>query len=111
MDIRDELKSAIRAFMMENALGRENAIPRRILRDYLRRGLGYTLSDRTLRRLYAELPVGFSTSVPRGLYWISSKEDLRATVAEERAKGIACLTSARRKEEVVSEARQLSLGI
>jgi len=114
MDNRDELKSAIRAFMLEHALGRENAIPRRVLMHHLRREMGYALSDRTLRRAYAELAIGFSCHEPKGLYWIETKADLNSTIAEQGAKARGCWARARKVEEAVKgpgRPQQMELGI
>ena len=94
------LEDDIRAFLREHARGRANARPRRDLRDYLR-SVGRTVSDRALRRAYADIAeVGYAIDGERrGLFWITTKEEAKATEALRRSQGIACLEHAKESRE------------
>ena len=113
MDEHELIKSDICAWMKENALGRENAKPRRLLLHHLRQERFRAVSDRTLRRMYAGLAVGYSCENPRGIFWISNSVDLEALRSGQRTKAIGCFSRVKTVEAAVKGPgpQQLELGV
>lgn len=71
---------------MRGHLGKEKAVPRRALLAHLH-ALGHTVTDRTLRRAYAEIPqIGYSVEGDRrGLFWITSRDEAHGVERCEKA--------------------------
>lgn len=80
MSLSDFILSILRA----HHRGRANAITREDLLNYLH-SLGYGLSDRDLREIYAELPI---VSSSRGLFWPESRAELEEYRLYLKAKAI-----------------------
>ena len=106
----DYIKDMIEAWLKKNALGRENAKPRRLLKEYVTCGLFCQISDRTLRRIYAKLNhVGYACSDPKGLYWIDDLGELQSFKAEQEAKAISIFTRTKKTQIAVEGERQPAL--
>jgi hypothetical protein len=113
-------KEAIASFLQRHALGRERAIPRKAVLAYLWE-LGFRISDRTLRRAYAEMPlVGYVVDGPRGgpdvhrgLFWIRTVREALDMEETRRRLGKANMRHA--KQTAVAHAnlnqREMRVGV
>ncbi|MFA5377882.1 MAG: hypothetical protein WC455_19185 [Dehalococcoidia bacterium] len=76
------VQDSIAYFLQRHALGRERAVPRKAVLAYLWER-GFRISDRTLRRTYADMPlIGFVVDGDckgerkhRGLFWIRTTRE------------------------------------
>ncbi|HDT13897.1 MAG TPA: hypothetical protein ENO03_06010 [Candidatus Aminicenantes bacterium] len=106
----DFVKDEIEKWLKGNALGRENAKPRRLLKNHLVYALFLEISDRTLRRYYRTMNnIGYSCRRPRGIFWIEDLRDLQAFKAEQEAKAISIFTRTKKTQIAVEGRRQLEL--
>ncbi len=106
----DFVKGEIEKWLKANALGRENAKPRRLLKSHLIYALFLELSDRTLRRYYSTLNhVGYSCRDPKGLFWIDDLREFQAFKAEQEAKALSIFTRTKKTQIAVENRRQLEI--
>lgn len=106
----DLIKDKIAEWLKRNALGRENAKPRRVLRDFVTYELFHKISDRTLRRIYSSMNhVGYACSNPKGIFWIDDLRELRAFKAEQEAKAVSIFTRTKKTQFAVEGRRQPDL--
>jgi len=90
--------------------GKTRAITRDALREYLRQ-MGYRISDRELRALYAELPV---VADSHGIYYPNTAAEVQAfyEYLQKRVKAeMARAARVRRAHAALFEDRQLGLPI
>jgi hypothetical protein len=100
------LVTDISAWLQAHARGRQNAKPRGLLIEHLH-SLGHTVTDRKMREIYAGIKdVGHSCASPKGLYWIVTSDDRRATTSQFHAKAASEFGHARR----IQDAGQVGQG-
>lgn len=82
--------------------GKSNAIPRSDLLRQLHY-LGHSLTDRTMRRTYAEVPqIGYAVDGPkRGLFWITSRDEANGVERCQHSKAMATLAREKRIRDAV----------
>ncbi len=97
------LLSDLKSFMLQHQ-GREHAIPRKVLLAHLH-SLGHTVTDRTLRRAYAEIPsIGYSVEGEhRGLFWITSRDEAHGVERCQHSKAMASLAREKRIREAIPQ--------
>lgn len=106
----DLIIDCIRDWIKGNALGKENAKPRRLLRNYVTYGLFVKMGDRTLRRIYASFNhVGYSCSNPKGIYWIDDARELKGFKDSQDSKAVAIFARTKKTVIAVEGERQPSL--
>ena len=76
--------SLILDYLRTHHRGRARAITREALREYLR-GIGYRLTDRELRAIYADLPV---CTCERGVFWPETAVELEEYRSYLKAKAV-----------------------
>ena len=104
------VKGEIEKWLRANALGRENAKPRRLLKSHLVYALFLEISDRTLRRYYSSMNhVGYACSDPKGLFWIDDFRELKAFKDEQEAKALSIFTRTKKTQIAVESERQPGL--
>lgn len=93
----DLFRADIEFFLREYAFGRVHAVPRHHLLRYLHTK-GWTVSDRTLRRVYADIPfVGYAIDgEKRGLFWITTREERKETERHQHSKAMSELVREKR---------------
>jgi hypothetical protein len=100
------LVTDISLWLQAHARGRQNAKPRDLLIEHLH-SLGHTVTDRKMREIYAGIKdVGHSCASPKGLYWIVTADDRRATTSQLHAKAASEFGHARR----IQDAGQVGQG-
>ena len=108
--VDDYIKDMIVEWLKKNALGRENAKPRKLLENYVRFSLFVDISDRTLRRIYAKTNrVGYACRDPKGIFWIDDIGELQAFKAEQESKAISIFTRTKKTQIAVEAEGQGSL--
>ena len=106
----DLIKDQIVLWLKTNALGRENAKPRRLLKNHLVYALFLEISDRTLRRYYSAMNhVGYACRDPKGIFWIDDIGELRAFKAEQESKAISIFTRTKKTQIAIEGERQMEL--
>ena len=98
---QEAIKTTIRSWLKVNALGRENAKPRRHLLRYLQDVGCFTISDRRLRRLYADMTVGYACRNPKGIFWIRDDVpgDLDSLIDSQKRRAVSCFIRAQNTRE------------
>jgi len=96
----------ISAWLQAHARGRQNAKPRDLLREHLH-SLGHTVTDRKMRETYAGIKdVGHACSAPKGLYWIVTADDRKATASQLHGRAMSELV----REREIKDGGQVGQG-
>ena len=104
--IIEEIKKWLKAY----ALGRENAKPRKNLRMHVIYNLHYGIGDRALRRAYSKFNhVGYSSSDPKGIFWIDDPRDFQKFKDEQSGRAVAIFTRTKETQIAIEEERQPGL--